>query len=105
MKRLVNKEPSVVTSFSAWYKEGSFDLGKNTWPDTSESNDAIFSCLGLSELYKKGALCYWRGDGTSETTLSNIDFGPVIKEQFTICSVTCQNSSCHEISCFMVSIN
>ena len=89
VNRLVNRTPLVVTSLSAWHKEGTFYLGKNTRPDTSESNYAIFSCLGLSELCKKGALCYWQGGGTSGTTLSKINFGPVLKEQFTICSMTC----------------
>ena len=38
----------LFLSFFAWYKEGTFDLGKQTWPDASRSNYATLSGSGLS---------------------------------------------------------
>ena len=78
----------VLASPFAWYKEGTFDLGKNIWPDASGSNHATLSGSGFSLLRKKGHGAVGKVVALEGTTISKIDFGPVIKEKFTICSVT-----------------
>ena len=74
---------------NAWYCPGAFNLASRTWQDcSSNSNTATLSGSGLAE---------WRGAGhgaanevlaLTGTTSSVISFGPVIKNKFTVCSVT-----------------
>ena len=42
-------DPLLLSSF-AWYKEGTFDLDQNTWPDASGINHATLSGSDLAEL-------------------------------------------------------
>merc|ERR1719401_159916 len=79
---------SLLESSLAWYKEGMFDLAQNTWPDTSGNNDATLSGSGLTELRKSGHGAVDEVVALQGTTSSRIDFGPIIKAEFTICSMT-----------------
>jgi len=78
----------LLESSSAWYKEGTFHLDRNTWPDASGSNHAALSGSGLTELRQSGHGATGEVVALGGTTSSKIDFGPVIKAKFTICSVT-----------------
>ena len=72
----------------AWYKEGTFDLGRQIWPYAIGSNDNILSASGLSKLRKEGHGAGCEVVTLQGTTSPKIDFGPIIKVNFTICSVT-----------------
>ena len=83
--------PTSTTLFMssiAWYKEGTFDLDRQIWPDAIGSNDAILSATGLSKLRKEGHGAVGEVVALQGTTSSKIDFGPIIKVNFSICSVT-----------------
>ena len=79
---------AILLSSSAWYREGEFDLDQNIWPDARGSNHAILSGPGLFELRKKGHGAFGEVVALQGTTSSKIDFGRVIKDKFSICSVT-----------------
>ena len=79
---------TILLSSSAWYREGAFDLDQKSWLDARGSNHATLSGSGLTELRKKGHGAFGEVAALQGTTLSKINFGPVIKDEFTICSVT-----------------
>ena len=79
---------TLLSSSFAWYKEGAFDLARNTWPDASGSNDAVLSGSDFTEQRQEGHGASLEVVALQGTTTSKINFGPIIKEKFTICSVT-----------------
>ena len=73
----------------AWYCPGAFDIASGTWRDCSgNGNTATLSGSGLVELRNAGHGATNKVRALSGTTSSVIAFGPVIKSEFTICSVT-----------------
>jgi hypothetical protein len=56
--------------------------------DAIGSNHATLSGSGLTELHEKGHGAFGEVAALQGTTSSKINFGPVIKDEFTICSVT-----------------
>ena len=82
--------PTDVFSESiAWYKSGGFSIADGTWPDASGTgNNATLSGSGLTTLLESGHGASGVVRSLSGTTSSQISFGDVIKEQFTVCSAT-----------------
>merc|ERR1719149_237559 len=74
---------------NAWYCPGTFDIASGTWQDcTGNGNTAALSGSGLAESRSAGHGATSEVLALSGTTSSEIAFGPVIKSEFTVCSVT-----------------
>jgi len=74
---------------NAWYCSGAFDVASSTWQDCSgNGNTATLSGSGLAEVRSAGHGAASEVLALSGTTSSVISFGPVIKSEFTVCSVT-----------------
>mmetsp|Transcript_27236 Transcript_27236/g.62083 ORF Transcript_27236/g.62083 Transcript_27236/m.62083 type:complete len:1765 (-) Transcript_27236:163-5457(-) len=73
----------------AWFRSGTFDLVSKTWPNYIFGGiGATLSGTGLSEVTES-----WHGANKEVTALKgttsdSINFGDVLRNQFTICSVT-----------------
>ena len=73
----------------AWFCPGAFDIASNKWEDCSgNGNTATLSGSGLVELRSAEHGATSEVLALSGTTSSVIDFGPVIPNAFTVCSVT-----------------
>jgi hypothetical protein len=71
----------------AWYKSGGFS--GSTWPDASGTgNTATLSGSGLTTLLESGHGVSGNVLSLVGTINSKISLGNIIKEQFTVCSVT-----------------
>merc|ERR1712086_494062 len=74
---------------NAWYCPGGFDIASRTWQDcTGNGNTAALSGSGLAESRSAGHGATSEVLALSGSTSSVIAFGPVIKSEFTVCSVT-----------------
>ena len=91
-KRLVMRdcpESNVALPNVAWFGSGTFDLGSKKWPNhVAGGTDATLSGNGLTRESKSGHGAFGAVTALEGTTADKIDFGNVIKPQFTICSVT-----------------
>ena len=73
----------------AWYAPGDFNLENYSWPDRSDNNnDAVLSGTGFTISNKNGNGSLSNVIALEGTTSSSISFGDIVKNQFTICSIT-----------------
>ena len=73
----------------AWYKSGTFDLKNEIWPNALDGQrDGAFlnGTLGIASLSGHGATR--KVTALHGSTSASINFGDIIKDRFTICSVT-----------------
>ena len=73
----------------AWYKSGTFDLENEIWPNALDGQrDGAFlnGTLGIASLSGHGATR--KVTALHGSTSASINFGDIIKDRFTICSVT-----------------
>jgi len=74
---------------SAWFESGTFDLVTMTWPNSvSGKSGAVLVGNGLTKVREAGHGAIKAVTALEGTTTDTIDFGDVIKTEFTICSVT-----------------
>ena len=74
---------------SAWFESGTFDLEGGTWPNSvSGKSGAVLVGNGLTKVREAGHGAIGAVTALEGTTTDTIDFGDVIKTEFTICSVT-----------------
>ena len=89
MHRMGLRPAAYPADLNAWYCPGAFDLASGTWHDCSgNGNTATLSGSGLAELRGAGHGAANEVLALSGNTSSVIDFGAVIKTNFTVCSAT-----------------
>ena len=73
----------------AWFRSGTFDIGSRTWPNAVQGGTgATLSGNGLIRVSKTRHGAVGAVTALEGTTADKINFGNVIKPEFTICSVT-----------------
>ncbi|EJK63848.1 hypothetical protein THAOC_15474, partial [Thalassiosira oceanica] len=83
-----NRDP-LQPNMVAWFRSGTFDLVSKTWPNhVLGGDDAILSGTGLSRVSESGHGGDVEVTALKGTTADSINFGHVLRNQFTICSVT-----------------
>ena len=103
-RRLVSNTPSTVICYNdnfsytyvcrpdpnvAWFESGTFDLEDGTWRnEIAGGTGAPLVGSGLNEVREAGHGAIRVVTALHGTTTDTIDFGDVIKTEFTICSVT-----------------
>ena len=103
-RRLVSNTPSTVICYNdnfsytyvcrpdpnvAWFESGTFDLEDGTWRnEIAGGTGAVLVGNGLTKVREAGHGTIEAVTALEGTTADTIDFGDVIKTEFTICSVT-----------------
>ena len=73
----------------AWFRSGTFNIGSKTWRNAVQGGtSATLSGDGLRRVSKTGHGTLGAVTALEGTTADKINFGNVIKPQFTICSLT-----------------
>ncbi|EJK47106.1 hypothetical protein THAOC_34199, partial [Thalassiosira oceanica] len=80
---LVVPDPNI-----AWFKSGTFELDSMSWPNAVGDTHATLSGDGMSKVSKSGHGAAKEVTALEGTTADSINFGDVLRNQFTICSVT-----------------
>ena len=79
----------MPTPSKAWYRIGGFDLTANTWASAVAGGPtAAISGSGASSVTAAGNGATAAVTALSGTTSTNIDFGDILADTFTICSMS-----------------